>query len=263
MFYFKTNISERYLNGESIRQIAESEDCDYNTARRALKRKGIKIKRGHRFKTDIIQRFISGENIKKIAESEGCHPNTIRKALRKKGISLRMGKQARGRIQIINGKEHKRCSICRKVLSIDFFRKNKQATTGYSSCCKICKAEVYDKKRYIKDRSSLEKNFENLKPIHTYISKFGYRYVQFERGASYPEHRWIMMKKLGRPLEKWEWVHHKNRNKLDNRLENLELSPPTHPEHNFEDHKKVSMTILKKENEKLKERIKELEKRTK
>lgn len=50
-----------------------------------------------------------------------------------------------------------------------------------------------------------------------------YRKVKTPDGRNLLEHRWVMEQQIGRPLRRDEQVHHINHDRLDNRIENLEL----------------------------------------
>lgn len=73
-----------------------------------------------------------------------------------------------------------------------------------------------------------------------YITSHGYVHIQLPpdqqlrarlhayKNGWVPEHRYVMAQHLGRPLTSQETVHHKNGDRADNRLENLELRAGPH-----------------------------------
>lgn len=101
-----------------------------------------------------------------------------------------------------------RCDYCGKVFN------------DYPSYVKRHKKHYCDKKCEGADRR-LNNTTENWTGGH--ISKStGYKCIQIN-GKQVDEHRLVMARHLGRPLESWECVHHINGIKTDNRIENLLL----------------------------------------
>jgi len=190
------------------------------------------------------------------------------------------------------------CSKCRKKLLIDEFSKRKSGLDSWCKKCRreyqyeynreyreterrkreyenkkyqkidnsiigelerICNSKKHYKEfnneyyRIKKAKENYQKNFLTIRPTSFHINNGGYKILYFNR-YSRLEHLWIMEKYLGRLLYPWEQVHHKNRNRLDNRIENLEIRP-----HSGDDHTRMIITRLTNENQKLKEKIKELE----
>jgi hypothetical protein len=107
--------------------------------------------------------------------------------------------------------------------------------------CDNCKKEFntyacYDKRkrkhRFCSKKCEAEfKNLNNTteKWAGGHIGKTtGYKYIRIN-GKDIEEHRLVMERHIGRKLLKNEVVHHINGNKLDNRIENLQLM--TNSEH--------------------------------
>lgn len=127
------------------------------------------------------------------------------------------------------------CDECHKY----FFVKRGRATEAIKNnqrkfCSEDCKKKNWDKTSWQRVVDHVNKFGNSNFTGGVGITTDGYLWILVKnRGYQHNQiklHRYLMEIKLGRPLLSTEIVHHKNHDKLDNNIDNLEIV--TRAEHN-------------------------------
>ena len=121
-----------------------------------------------------------------------------------------------------------RCLDCKNTFFINKYRAEKGKG---EFCSKKCYDSYQRKYPHTKKLTGVYGKKHPRWKGGKYISKFGYVYIYKPEYATNPrgyikEHRYLVEQKIGRRLREDEVIHHVNGDKLDNRLENLEIINP-------------------------------------
>ncbi len=131
-----------------------------------------------------------------------------------------------GEIRTINTNGYKQmwqaCGICGTERWVEYDRKRKQPTSTKCRHCTMTLVHSRDVNHRYQTKGGRSKSGDGYYQVRVYDDDF---FASMRGKDGYVlEHRLVMARHLGRCLQNWEVVHHKNGIRNDNHIENLELT---------------------------------------
>lgn len=112
------------------------------------------------------------------------------------------------------------CEVCGKEYQRKYFYKGGR-TCGLKCAAILRIREGKGRPFYPKARLVVQKG--------NYLREYAPKHPKADKDGRVAQHRLIMERHLGRQLEDWEKVHHRNGVKTDNRIDNLEIVTHARP----------------------------------
>lgn len=159
---FKTDIVERYKNGESLFQIAKDEGCDYSTVFRELKKKRVDTSRRYWTKNEKekLKKLYPIRSNKELLKE---FPNRTERAIRTIASKFRARKGECKRI----------CKACGKEFPIKRWGNRK-----YKTICRLCAIKKWGQ-RYPENRRKSQRKWEQKNPEYKkdYMKEYMKEYI--------------------------------------------------------------------------------------
>jgi transposase len=172
----------------------------------------------------LAARYRAGETAPSLAEEFGVTTTTLTKYLRRAGVSVEQGEKRR---RVWSDEQ-----VAEMVSLYEEGLSQRQIAAQMGTHQTIVSAILRKANGHVRRRVSagIVYNGEGYRLIKVYDDDAECQpYLSMRNSAGYiPEHRLVMARHLGRPLLRTETVHHINADRMDNRLENLQLRQGSH-----------------------------------
>lgn len=229
-----SEVRRRYLAGESMIVIGRALGMDPKRVSREIHRQGIFEKKGSPYRRlstevrrEIADRYVKGESARSLIREYGIAKNSVYKFVREFGGEARVQGARRPPLRTDE----------REAMVDRYLAGESQQALGMAFGLAQATVSGVLRTAGVLTRGSKQIKGENHPSWKggRYVTSEGYVKIRTQefpemRGSHpyIPEHRLVMARCLGRPLTSREQVHHKNGNKGDNRIENLELRVGPH-----------------------------------
>lgn len=227
----ESDIEQRYLAGEGCQSIAAAYRCGGGKPiKRILQRRGVFVENrrftgqfSHADRAEIVRRYNAGDTQSSIADSYGCTHGNIRALLVRQGVYLRPF----GKTPVDDRTARVMRELRGQNMSIEEIAKHlglpKYRVTRWAKDIDLPPYRPGGLPRELWRETNSGRGYRVR-----YLSADDPMFAMTDKNGCVLTHRLVVARSLGRPLSRWETVHHVDGDRRNNDLSNLQLRRSDH-----------------------------------